>query len=282
MVIYERMAASEAAWASAAAAAALAAAPPAPEPSTSGDAALLAAYWDAAATSAAAPAPAAAPAAAAAVAAAALAAPALAPCASAAAAAGPGTGYAAAYSSATWYGWPAPGAPAAYGTPYGPPAGSCAPGSAAGSALVGKAPEEMSYAEAVLAALPPEDEAVQLAAAAAASGYSLDEYLQSSGYHAAYRNGGPKGGRTGEYGTVAVQDPRSRRLTAMAGVSADPVAQATSLYGEMRGWLDPASLERQLQAAAAARQKPLPPAVWKQLKARKQAMKAKTRSGSGT
>lgn len=163
------------------------------------------------------------------------------------------------------------------------------------SAPVSKDPEEYSYAEAVLAALPSTDETVRLAQMAADAGQTLDEVVRFN--YSAYTHSGrsePESFRTihgtlppapslghrflEDHSVSVVQDPRNRSLRAVSSDSAaPPSAVAGALYSELRSWCNVESLESQLEEAARRRQRGLPPSVWKQLKAKKQQMKLKQR-----
>ncbi|KAL6750670.1 hypothetical protein V8C86DRAFT_2801469 [Haematococcus lacustris] len=124
-----------------------------------------------------------------------------------------------------------------------------------------------AYADAVLAGLPETDEAVVIARLANQSGKSLQEVVHFN-YLAA-------GQATGDaWATNAEYNPRRKRLQ-LAGTE-DSAPEA--LYGELSRWCDPRSLEASLQAAAARRGAPLPPAVWKELKERKLAAKKRART----
>lgn len=124
-----------------------------------------------------------------------------------------------------------------------------------------------AYADAVLAGLPETDEAVVIARLANQSGKSLQEVVHFN-YLAA-------GQATGDaWATNAEYNPRRKRLQ-LAGTE-DSAPEA--LYGELSRWCDPRSLEASLQAAAARRGVPLPPAVWKELKERKLAAKKRART----
>jgi hypothetical protein len=106
-----------------------------------------------------------------------------------------------------------------------------------------------AYADAVLSALPEDDEAVQLARLAASAGRPLHEVAD-------FARGGGGGG---EYAATASRDPRTGRITAAAhGGEAGPEGAAASLYGDMGSWCDPAQLEGALQRHAAARKRGLP------------------------
>lgn len=82
--------------------------------------------------------------------------------------------------------------------------------------------------------LPPDDEAVQLASAAAAAGASLRQLVEFS--HAA-------GAARAGYAASAVQDPRTGRITAGSGAGGEE-----SLYGDMARWLRPEDMEAWLAA----------------------------------
>lgn len=108
--------------------------------------------------------------------------------------------------------------------------------------------EEMSYAEAVLAGLPPEDETVQLVNLAKESGKSLDsvlEFCYQSSAEAA--------------GSQIATDPLSGRAAEMV----DEAVGDASLYQEMHRWCNPANVEAQLRRAHEARLKGLPKSGWK-------------------
>jgi uncharacterized membrane protein YgcG len=118
---------------------------------------------------------------------------------------------------------------------------------AAGSSAAG-------YAAAVLAGLPAEDEAVQMAAAAVRYGQSLDQVLQSAWTAA------PTKAATAaapQQRSSYVKDPRSGRLKLVVE-EGDPASQsfhAKELYGDLARWIDPVALEQSLTAAARAKRK---------------------------
>ncbi|KAK9825000.1 hypothetical protein WJX81_007582 [Elliptochloris bilobata] len=120
-----------------------------------------------------------------------------------------------------------------------------------------------SYAQAALAGLPPDDEAVQLASAAAAAGASLRQLVEFS--HAA-------GAAHDGYAASAVQDPRTGRITAGDAGGGDE-----SLYGDMARWMRPEDLEAWLAERKSRAERGLPPSNWRELKKRKAAVKEKAR-----
>ncbi|GIL78043.1 hypothetical protein Vretifemale_7491 [Volvox reticuliferus] len=158
----------------------------------------------------------------------------------------------------------------------------------------------LEYAEAVLAGLPPDDEAVVLARQAAAAGKSLAEVVNFS-WGASMSASGPSTGQQQDvlYGAAAAQqpsslddygvpteyvrDPRSGRLTAVgcdAGSAAQSVARA--LYGEYGGWVNPDQIEDYLAKAKRWRQEQLP-ALWarKKLKEQREARAKKAARAAG-
>lgn len=118
-------------------------------------------------------------------------------------------------------------------------------------------PEDLkaSLAAAALAGLPPDDDAVKLARAAALVGKSLEEVVQWN--HNA-----------GNYTATAMHSASRGRV-----VSAD--APKESLYQDMGSWIDPASVEEQLQRAKERGKRRLAPEEVRAMKLHKQAQKEK-------
>ena len=93
----------------------------------------------------------------------------------------------------------------------------------------------------VLTGLPPDDEAVRLASAAAAAGASLRQLLEFSHAAGAARDG---------YAATATQDPRTGRIvSAGGGCGGDGSGGGgdgggdESLYADMGSWMRPEDLE---------------------------------------
>ncbi|KXZ47541.1 hypothetical protein GPECTOR_34g700 [Gonium pectorale] len=176
------------------------------------------------------------------------------------------------------------GQPGAYGYGYGHSYGGGIPryGGDGGEAAVrpprSKEESMLEYAEAVLAGLPPDDEAVVLARQAAAAGKSLTEVVNFSWGTApatttatatvaaplpgAYGNGDgydERITRPNEHGvpTEYLRDPRSGRLTAV-DKDGQPVGGAKALYGEFGNWMDPEQIEDYLSKAMRWRKEQLP------------------------
>jgi len=125
-----------------------------------------------------------------------------------------------------------------------------------------------AYAEAVLAGLPEDDEAVVLAKLAAASGKSLQDLVDFS-----YQAAGRGHADAEPVATTASYNPYTRRLEAQTA----PANETVALYKELSSWCDPESLERSLQEASKRKGQTVPPAVWKRLKERKVQVKKKMR-----
>ncbi|GBF93727.1 inorganic pyrophosphatase [Raphidocelis subcapitata] len=160
----------------------------------------------------------------------------------------------------------APAAPAAPGDPEPGRGGGGAGGSGAGSSFA-------EYAEAVLAGLPPTDEAVILAKTAAHYGRPLEAVMAAAA--ASAPGSGPGGAGPGAL--EFARDPRSGRLTAVYDGAGPPAA--ARLYGDLDRWADP----RQLEAALAARRArggagPAPEGGWQRYNAARK--KAKLSAGS--
>ncbi|GIL66782.1 hypothetical protein Vafri_20292 [Volvox africanus] len=158
----------------------------------------------------------------------------------------------------------------------------------------------LEYAEAVLAGLPPDDEAVVLARQAAAAGKSLAEVVNFSWAASTSALGSsklqqedalygaapvPQPSSLDAHGvpTEYVRDPRSGRLTAVGcDAGSAPQSVARALYGEYGGWVNPDQIEDYLAKAKRWRQEQLP-ALWarKKLKEQKEARAKKAARTTG-
>lgn len=107
-----------------------------------------------------------------------------------------------------------------------------------------------SYAAAVLAGLPADDEAVHLAALAAAQGRDLQDVLLSAAHQASGSNGGGRGcASIPPAGVLMTKDPRSGRLSVVPPVGGS--AGAAALYGDLARWADPVAIEATLSRGRA-------------------------------
>jgi hypothetical protein len=127
----------------------------------------------------------------------------------------------------------------------------------------------LSYAEAVLSALPEDDEAVQLSRGRNLKQVILHGLTQASTKGASVPEGPPQ--IEVDY-NAAQRNPLSGKLTAVG--STGPNARS-HLYAELSRYANPDEIERQMAEAAALRGRQLPPEVWKQLKARREQVKKK-------
>jgi hypothetical protein len=121
-----------------------------------------------------------------------------------------------------------------------------------------------SLAEAALAGLPPDDDAVALARLAAAAGRPVGEVAVWA------RRAGGAAAAAGDYTSTVLHSAGRGRVQA-AGAGGGP----GSLYAEMGSWADPAGMEAQLAAAAARKRRPLGAAEVRAVRARKQEMRDK-------
>ncbi|KAL4546663.1 hypothetical protein Ndes2526B_g01870 [Nannochloris sp. 'desiccata'] len=92
-----------------------------------------------------------------------------------------------------------------------------------------------SLAEAVIAGLPPDDEAVQLSRVAASAGQSLHEVVEWSRKQNDDRE---------EYTVAAVHTAGRGRIQAVGA------GERESLYADMGSWIDPAKMEEQMKKAS--------------------------------
>ena len=128
----------------------------------------------------------------------------------------------------------------------------------------------LSYAEAVLSALPEDDEAVQLS-----KGSSLKQVImvglsaQASGRGSTQNEGPPP---VEVDFSAAQRNPLSGKLTAVGSTGPN---MRNHLYGELSRYANPEDIERQMAEAAAQRGKTLPPEVWMKLKERRLEVKKK-------
>jgi hypothetical protein len=118
-----------------------------------------------------------------------------------------------------------------------------------------------SLAEAVIAGLPPDDEAVQLSRVAASAGQSLHEVVEWTRKQSAARE---------SYTVTAVHTAGRGRIQAVGG-------ERESLYADMGSWIDPTKMEEQMKKASnsAGKRKMMTAAEVKAAKARKEEMKMK-------
>jgi hypothetical protein len=98
-----------------------------------------------------------------------------------------------------------------------------------------------SLAEAVIAGLPEDDEAVQLARAAASAGQSLQQMVEKNRKQKAEVEG---------YEVTAMHTSGRGRIQALNGGET-----AESLYGDMGSWIDPKSMEEQMKKAGGKKRK---------------------------
>jgi len=119
-----------------------------------------------------------------------------------------------------------------------------------------------SLAEAVIAGLPPDDEAVQLSRVAASAGQSLHEVVDWSRKQSAALEG---------YTVAAVHTAGRGRIQAVHN------GQRESLYADMGSWIDPTKLEEQMKKASSSSggKRKMTPVEVKAAKLRKQEMKEK-------
>eukprot|EP00210_Caulerpa_lentillifera_P008174 g7807.t1 len=109
-------------------------------------------------------------------------------------------------------------------------------------------PTEMSYADAVLAGLPADDETLHLADMARQSGQSIKDVVDF--VHTAAAD-------SSEYQMV-VKDPYTGKMQ----VVANKADESKELYAEFGSWIDPAKMEEGLKKSAKYRREKLP-AIWK-------------------
>ena len=129
----------------------------------------------------------------------------------------------------------------------------------------------LSYAEAVLSALPEDDEAVQLS-----KGKDLKQLIMvglMSAQASGRTSSAPEGPPPLEVDfTAAQRNPLNGKLTAVGTTGPN---MRNHLYAELSRYANPEDIERQMAEAAAQRGKQLHPDVWKQLKARREEVKKK-------
>ncbi|GAX77713.1 hypothetical protein CEUSTIGMA_g5156.t1 [Chlamydomonas eustigma] len=133
---------------------------------------------------------------------------------------------------------------------------------------------KLGYAAAVLAGLPPDDEAVIISNLALSAGKSLQDVINFNYSLSTSSELGPP--QPSVDFSTAIRNPHSGRLVA-AGSEDTPQSYAATLYGEMSRWCKPEDLERSLQEAAQRKGQKLPTHVWKKLAERKVQMKKKMR-----
>eukprot|EP00798_Chlamydomonas_sp_ICE-L_P020810 gene20811-27645_t len=135
------------------------------------------------------------------------------------------------------------------------------------------AAEPGSYAEAVLAGLPPTDEAVIMAQLAHAQGKTLEELVSFS-----YEHGGRNSRRQHDAPpatSTLVRNPYSGRLSMQVD---EGLSQSATLYKDFGNWVDPDTLEDSLREAAKRKGQQLPASTWKKLKERRLEVKKKMRT----
>jgi len=111
---------------------------------------------------------------------------------------------------------------------------------------------EISYADAVLAGLPPEDETVQLADLAKQSGTPLQDIVRFVDTASC----------DGTMQQLIVKDPYTGKMTA---VSSKEAGETQQLYGEFESWIDPSKMEQGLAKSAKYRREKLPSLWMKQV-----------------
>ncbi|GMH42749.1 hypothetical protein BSKO_10668 [Bryopsis sp. KO-2023] len=112
----------------------------------------------------------------------------------------------------------------------------------------------ISYAEAVLAGLPPDDEAVQMANLAKQSGKTLDDLVEFCYVSAASGAGGA---------STIVTDPFTGKSVALGEGNEVQEELDGNLYKDMHGWCDSRNIEEQLRAVKEVRMNGLPKQGWK-------------------
>ncbi|KAL3150323.1 hypothetical protein ABBQ32_000169 [Trebouxia sp. C0010 RCD-2024] len=130
-----------------------------------------------------------------------------------------------------------------------------------------------SWADAALAGLPPDDEAVQMAELAATAGRSIEDVMQFTyGAEASLKRRRMQDGST-EYTVVARHNPLTGRIEAETGN--EDAEREAALYRECASWCNPVEYEKYLAQRAKDKGKSQPPKNWKVLKERRLQVKQK-------